>query len=44
MLSTREPAAVLARLATDQHLDGVRVRTGTLEDVFLERTGREYRA
>ena len=44
VLSTREPAAVLARLATDQHLDGVRVRTGTLEDVFLERTGREYRA
>ena len=26
------------------HLDGVRVQTGTLEDVFLDLTGREYRA
>ena len=29
---------------TTEHLDGVRVQTGTLEDVFLDLTGREYRA
>lgn len=41
---TRDPATVVARLAAAQRLDGVRVQTGTLEDVFLARTGREYRA
>ena len=29
---------------THDQLDGVRVQTGTLEDVFLDLTGREYRA
>jgi ABC-2 type transport system ATP-binding protein len=44
VLTTRRPGQVLARLAEDDHLDGVRVQTGTLEDVFLDLTGREYRA
>ncbi len=44
VLMTRSPATVVARLAELQQLDGVRVSTGTLEDVFLELTGREYRA
>jgi len=43
-IETREPAPVLARLAEEQKLDGIAVRTGTLEDVFLDLTGREYRA
>jgi ABC-2 type transport system ATP-binding protein len=44
VLVTRTPAAVISQLADADHLDGVRVQTGTLEDVFLELTGREYRA
>ena len=44
VLTTREPARVVAHLADADHLDGVRVQTGTLEDVFLDLTGREYRA
>jgi ABC-2 type transport system ATP-binding protein len=44
VLTTRSPALVLASLAEGDHLDGVRVQTGTLEDVFLDLTGREYRA
>jgi ABC-2 type transport system ATP-binding protein len=44
VLRTREPAAVLTALADRQHLAGVQVQTGTLEDVFLSLTGREYRA
>jgi ABC-2 type transport system ATP-binding protein len=44
VLVTREPAAVLGALAAGQHLDGITVHTGTLEDVFLALTGREYRA
>ena len=43
-ITTHDPAAVLARLADEGRLDGVRVQTGTLEDVFLDLTGREYRA
>ena len=35
---------MIGRLAELDRLDGVRVHTGTLEDVFLELTGREYRA
>ena len=35
---------VVSQLADADHLDGVRVQTGTLEDVFLDLTGREYRA
>ena len=44
VLTTRSPAQVVARLAEQDQLDGVRVQTGTLEDVFLALTGREYRA
>jgi ABC-2 type transport system ATP-binding protein len=44
VLTTREPAAVVSHLAQHDRLDGVRVHTGTLEDVFLALTGREYRA
>jgi ABC-2 type transport system ATP-binding protein len=44
VLTTRSPATVVARLAELEQLDGVRVSTGTLEDVFLDLTGREYRA
>ena len=41
---TRDPAPLVAELARRNALDGVRVRTATLEDVFLTLTGREYRA
>jgi ABC-2 type transport system ATP-binding protein len=41
---TNEPASVLAALADRQALAGLQVRGGTLEDVFLHLTGREYRA
>jgi len=44
VLTTRQPAVVVSQLADADHLDGVRVHTGTLEDVFLELTGRAYRA
>jgi ABC-2 type transport system ATP-binding protein len=44
VLTTRAPAGVLTGLAEREALDGVQVRTGTLEDVFLDLTGREYRA
>jgi ABC-2 type transport system ATP-binding protein len=43
-IATREPAAVLAGLAEHHALAGLRVSGATLEDVFLELTGREYRA
>jgi ABC-2 type transport system ATP-binding protein len=44
MITTRDPAAEIARLSQANRLDGVRVQTGTLDDVFLDLTGREYRA
>ncbi len=44
VLSTREPVAVLTALAQQERLAGIQVQTGTLEDVFLSLTGREYRA
>ena len=44
VLTTRHPAIVVSRLAAADSLDGVRVQTGNLEDVFLDLTGREYRA
>jgi ABC-2 type transport system ATP-binding protein len=44
VLTTRAPADVLTALADRRQLAGVQVRTGTLEDVFLDLTGREYRA
>lgn len=43
-IATRDPAPVLATLADRRALDGLRVQGGTLEDVFLALTGREYRA
>ncbi|MFD9706269.1 ABC transporter ATP-binding protein [Lentzea sp. NPDC059081] len=43
-ISTRRPAPVLSALADRGALDGLQVRTATLEDVFLHLTGREYRA
>ncbi|MGI8645484.1 MAG: ABC transporter ATP-binding protein [Nocardioides sp.] len=44
VLATRRPAAVLTELADRQALAGIKVQSGTLEDVFLATTGREYRA
>jgi len=43
-IATRDPAAVLAGLAGKNALAGLRVQGATLEDVFLDLTGREYRA
>ncbi|MEU5693673.1 ABC transporter ATP-binding protein [Actinosynnema sp. NPDC020468] len=43
-ITTRRPAPVLSDLADRGALDGLQVRTATLEDVFLNLTGREYRA
>jgi ABC-2 type transport system ATP-binding protein len=44
VIATRHPAPVLAALADRNALAGLQVRGGTLEDVFLNLTGREYRA
>ena len=44
VMSTKRPALLLQALAERDRLDGVSVRTATLEDVFLHLTGREYRA
>lgn len=44
VLVTRSPAGVLTALAEQDALAGIKVQTGTLEDVFLATTGREYRA
>ena len=44
VLSTREPAVVLSELASRRALEGLQVKGATLEDVFLQLTGREYRA
>jgi ABC-2 type transport system ATP-binding protein len=44
VMVTRTPAVLLQALAERDRLDGVSVRTATLEDVFLQLTGREYRA
>ncbi|MFS0883930.1 ABC transporter ATP-binding protein [Aeromicrobium sp. 179-A 4D2 NHS] len=43
-LSTRRPAEVLAELARLDALDGLSASGATLEDVFLQLTGREYRS
>ncbi|POM22693.1 Fluoroquinolones export ATP-binding protein [Actinomadura rubteroloni] len=43
-VETRDPSAVVAALATRDALTGVQIRGATLEDVFLDLTGREYRA
>ncbi len=42
-VATRDPAPVLSSLAERQALRGLSVRGATLEDVFLNLTGREYR-
>lgn len=43
-IATRSPADLLTALADRRALAGLQVRTATLEDVFLDLTGREYRA
>ncbi|MFC0042145.1 ABC transporter ATP-binding protein [Actinomadura rayongensis] len=43
-VETRDPSAVVAALAARDALTGVQIRGATLEDVFLDLTGREYRA
>jgi len=42
--TTTEPAPVLAQLAERNALGGLQVAGASLEDVFLQLTGREYRA
>jgi ABC-2 type transport system ATP-binding protein len=44
VVSTRRPSDVLAELAARGALEGLQVKAATLEDVFLNLTGREYRA
>lgn len=44
VLTTPQPSTLLPWLAERQALEGLQVRGATLEDVFLELTGREYRA
>ena len=44
VLTTRSPSDVLTALAGAHRLDGLQVKVATLEDVFLDVTGREYRA
>lgn len=44
IIITRTPSPVLSALADRDALAGLQVRGATLEDVFLELTGREYRA
>jgi ABC-2 type transport system ATP-binding protein len=43
-ITTTEPAPILARLADRNALTGLQVMGASLEDVFLNLTGREYRA
>ncbi|MFI6445114.1 ATP-binding cassette domain-containing protein [Kitasatospora sp. NPDC050543] len=43
-IATRLPGPVLSVLAEQNALRGLEVRGATLEDVFLQLTGREYRA
>jgi ABC-2 type transport system ATP-binding protein len=43
-IATSDPARVLSGLAAEHALAGLRVQGATLEDVFLDLTGREYRA
>lgn len=44
VLATHDPSTVLAELAARKALQGLQVKSATLEDVFLTLTGREYRA
>jgi ABC-2 type transport system ATP-binding protein len=43
-ITTRDASRVLTELAARDALDGLSVKGASLEDVFLELTGREYRA
>jgi ABC-2 type transport system ATP-binding protein len=43
-IETTSPSAVLVRLAELDALGGLQARGATLEDVFLELTGREFRS
>ncbi len=43
-ITTRDPSRVLTDLASRDALDGLSVKGASLEDVFLELTGREYRS
>ncbi len=43
-ITTRDPASILTELAHRDALAGLSVKGASLEDVFLELTGREYRA
>ncbi|AXT86686.1 ABC transporter [Aeromicrobium sp. A1-2] len=43
-ITTRDPARILTALADEDALAGLSVKGASLEDVFLELTGREYRA
>ena len=43
-ITTRNPARILTELAHRDALDGLSVKGASLEDVFLDLTGREYRA
>lgn len=43
-ITTRDPARILSELAARNALDGLSVKGASLEDVFLDLTGREYRA
>ena len=42
--STAVTGAFFRDFPQQEHLAGIQVQTGTLEDVFLSLTGREYRA
>jgi ABC-2 type transport system ATP-binding protein len=44
VITTRDPSTVVAAMARQDALSGVQIHGGTLEDVFLNLTGREYRA
>lgn len=44
ILSTKRPAEVLAELARRDALQGLSASGASLEDVFLDRTGRKYRS
>jgi ABC-2 type transport system ATP-binding protein len=44
VLVTHTPEPVIGELAREGRLEGLQVKGGTLEDVFLDLTGREYRA
>lgn len=44
VIATHDPAPVVTELAGKDALEGIQIKGATLEDVFLNLTGREYRA